>query len=172
MAFDVFDDDDGVVDHQADGEHDGQQGQQVDGEAENLHQKDRSDQRQRDRHHRDEDRAQRAEEQENDDDDDQQGVAEGLEDLADGIVDIFGGVVGDPRLHAGRQILLDPLHFGPHPGDDVEGVGVGQRPDADEDGRLAGEVDLGVVVLGAEGDIGDVAEADDGAVLLPGPPAA
>ena len=46
MALDVLDHDDGVVDHQTDGEHDGQQRQQVDGEAEHLHEEHRADERQ------------------------------------------------------------------------------------------------------------------------------
>ena len=51
MAFDIFYHDDGVVDHQPDGQYDGKQCQQVDAESENLHEKQATDQRQRDGHH-------------------------------------------------------------------------------------------------------------------------
>ncbi len=48
VALDVFHHHDGVIDHQADREHDRQQGQQVDGEAEHQHQEDGANQRNRD----------------------------------------------------------------------------------------------------------------------------
>jgi hypothetical protein len=157
---------DGVVHHEADGEDDRQQGEEVDGEPEGLHQEDAADKRYRDRHHRDEHRAERAEEEEDDDHDDQQGVAQGLEHFANGAVDIFGGVVGHTRLQAGRQVVLDRRHFRANALEHVDGVGVGQGPDPHEHGGLAREADLGVVVLGAERHVGDLPQAHDGAVLL------
>ena len=51
--------------------------------------------------------------------------------------------------------------------DHVERVGGRQHPDAHERRRLAVEADVLLVVLGAEHDVGDVAEPDDDAVLLP-----
>ena len=125
-----------------------------------------ADQRHRDRHHRDQHRAEGAEEEEDDDHHDQQRVAEGLEHLLDGVVDVVGGVVGDAGLQTGREVALDRRHLGPHPLDDVEGVGVGEGPDPHEDRGLPGEADLGVVVLGAQHHVGDVAQPHDGAVLL------
>ena len=74
VALHVFDHHDGIVHHQTDRKHDGQQGQQVDGKTEDLHQEYRADQRQRDGHHRDKHRAKGTQEQENDDNDDQQGL--------------------------------------------------------------------------------------------------
>ena len=62
MALDVLHHDDGVIHHQSDREHDGQQGQQVDGEAEREHQEDGANERNRDGHDRDEHRAHRARE--------------------------------------------------------------------------------------------------------------
>ena len=47
---------------------------------------------------------------------------------------------------------------------DVEQIGGGRDLDADIDGLLAVEADLGFVVVGAERDVGDVLQADDGAV--------
>ena len=71
MPLDVLDDDDGVVDHEPDREHDGEQRQQVQREPEDLHQEDGADERHRDGHERHEHRAERAEEEEDDDDDDE-----------------------------------------------------------------------------------------------------
>jgi hypothetical protein len=62
VSLDVLDHDDGVVDHQTDGKNNGQQREQVDGEAEELHQRHGANERHRNGHDRNQDRAQRAEE--------------------------------------------------------------------------------------------------------------
>ena len=51
-----------------------------------------------------------------------------------------------------------------HALDHVEQIGGGRHLDADIDRLLAVEADLGLVVFGAERDIGDVLEPHDGAV--------
>ena len=77
VALDVFDHDDGVVNDQSDRKHDRQQGQQVDGEARDQHQKDGADQRNRNRDDRDQNRTHRSKEKEDDDDDDNQRFRKG-----------------------------------------------------------------------------------------------
>ena len=72
MAADILDDDDGVVDDEADGEHERQQGEQIDRIAERQENNESADQRQRNGDGRNERRAHRAEEQEHDDRDDGQ----------------------------------------------------------------------------------------------------
>ena len=161
MAFDVLDHDNGVVDHQTDREDDGEQGQQVEGEAEDLHEKERADEGDRDRDDRHDDGADRAEEEEDDDHDDEERVDQSLHDFVDGVVDVSGGVVGDLRLHPGGQFLLDLLQLGPDALDHIDEVGIRQNPDAHENGFLAGEADLGVVILRAQHDVGDVAQPDE-----------
>jgi hypothetical protein len=74
MALDVLDHDDGVVHHQPDGQHDGEQREQVQREAERLHQEDAADQGHRDGDDRHQRRADRTEEQEDHEDHDQQRV--------------------------------------------------------------------------------------------------
>ena len=106
MAVDVLDDDDGVVDDEADGEHEGQQRQQVERVAERQQREHHADQRQRDRHDGDERRAQAAEEQEDDDDDDQRCFEQRLLHLRDRGIDELGGIVGDVGGHARRQLGL------------------------------------------------------------------
>ena len=68
--MDILDHHDGVVDHQTDGEHEGEQRQQIDRIAERQQEDRDTDQRQRDGDDRNERRADIAEEQEDDDDDD------------------------------------------------------------------------------------------------------
>ena len=63
MALDVLDHDDGIVHDQTDREHDGEQGEKVDGEPEDLHEENGADQRNRDRHHRHEHGTERSEEE-------------------------------------------------------------------------------------------------------------
>ncbi len=167
MALHVLHHDDGVVHHQTDGEDDGQQGEEVDGEAEGLHQEDPADQRYRDCHHRDQHRPEGAEEEKDDDHDDQKGVAEGLQHLMDGAGDVFGGVIGDVRLEAGGEVAFDGGHLDPNLFYDVQGVGVGEGPYPYEYRGLAGKADLGVVVLGPQHHVGDLAQPDDGPVLFP-----
>ena len=166
VALDVLDHHDRVVDDEPDRQHDGQQRQQVDGEAGGQHQEDGADQRDRDGDHRDDDGAERAEEQEDDQDDDQQRLGQRPQHLVDGVLDVGGRVVGHADLHAGRQLGLDGRHLGPHALDHFERVRRRQHPDAHEHRGLAVEADVLLVVLGAEHDVGDLAEADDDAVLL------
>ena len=68
---------------------------------------------------------------------------------------------------AGGQILFDGRHLRAHQLDHVQGVGVGQGPDAHEDGGLAGKTHLVVVILGPQHHVADVGQADDGPVLFP-----
>ena len=69
VALDVLDHDDGVVDHDADGQHQAEQRQGVEREAERRHDGEGADQRHRDRDQRDDGGAPVLQEDEHDDDD-------------------------------------------------------------------------------------------------------
>jgi len=84
-----------------------------------------------------------------------------LQHLAHRIGDVAGRVVGDARLEAGGEVALDPRHLPAHQLDHVQGVGVGQGPDPHEDRGLSGEAHLGVVVLGPQHHVGDLAQPHD-----------
>ena len=99
--------------------------------------------------------------------DDEQRLDQGVEDVVDRGVDVFGAVVGDAALQAGGQFLLDLLHLRPDALDDVDRVGVGQHEDAHENRALAGEAHLRVVILRAEDHVGDVAQPNERSVFLP-----
>ena len=134
VAVDVLDHDDGVVDDEADGQHQRQQRQQVDGIAERQQREHHADQRQRNGDDRDQRRAQVAEEQEDHHDDDQRRLQQRLLHLLDRGVDELGGVVGDGGLHAGRQLPLDVREGLAHVADDGQRIGGRRREDADEHG--------------------------------------
>ena len=172
MPFDVLHHHDGVVDHQTDREHHRQYGQQVDGKTKGLHQEHGADQRNRYGHNRYQHRAERSQEQEDDYHDNQQRIPEGIEHLVDRVGDVVGGIVGHAGLHAAGQFLLNRLHLGPDQFDDVQRVGVGERPNPHEYGSLSGEMHFGVVVLRPQDHLGYIAQAHDGAVPGRAPPVA
>jgi len=84
VALAVLDHDNGVVHHQADRKHNGQECEQVHCEPEYLHQEYRADERHRDGDHGDEDCAQRAQEEEDDHHDNQHRLGQGGDHLFDG----------------------------------------------------------------------------------------
>ena len=81
MLFDVFDDDDGVVDDQADGQDHGEKGQGVDGEIEDLKGRKGPDDRNRHGQDRDERRPPFLQEDEDDEDDQEQRFDKGIFDF-------------------------------------------------------------------------------------------
>ena len=157
MPLDVFNHHDRVVDHEPHREHDGEQREQIDGEAGRHHQEDGADQGDRNRHDRDDDRAHGAEEQEDDEDDDEERLREGLQDLVDGTLDVLRRIVRDAGLHPDGELRSDARHRLAHPPDHLQRIGGRKHPDAHEDGALAVEADVLLVVLGAQRDVRDVA---------------
>jgi len=167
MTLDVFHDDNGVVHHETDRKHNREQREQIQSEPKELHEKNAADERHRDRHDRDQHRAEGTEEKENHDDDDEQRVDERFGYVVDGLADVFRGIVADARRETGRQILLDLLQFGAGALDNIDRVRIRQRKDVHEHGGLAGISHLSIVIFGAKLDIGDIFEMDDGIILLP-----
>ena len=163
----VFHHNDGVVHHQPHRQHDGQQGEQVEGEAGQLHQKHGADQRHRNGHHRHQHRAPGAEKQEDDPHHDQQGFHQGADHLANGVVHVFRGVVAYLRREPLGQIRPEFAKIGPHPGDHLDHIGVGQRKDPHKHRGLTVEADLGVIVLRPQLHLGHVFQTDQGIVLAP-----
>ncbi len=111
MTLHVFHHDDGIVDHQTDGKDDREQGEEIDREAEDLHEEHGPHERDRDCDDRDDGGAPRAQEKEDDEADDGERLDEGPEDVIDRGVDVTGAVEGDAAVHAGGQFLLDLLHL-------------------------------------------------------------
>ncbi len=166
VPFDVLDHDDRVVHDEPDGEHDREERQEVDREAGDEHEKDGADERDRNRDDGDEDGAERPQEQEDDDDDDEERLGERLEDLVDRVLDVLRRVVGDPDLHARRELRPDARDRLAHALDHVERVRGREHPDAHERRALPVEADVRFVVLGAEDDVRDLAELHDRALVL------
>ena len=158
MAVDVLDDDDRVVNDQPDAEHQGEQRQKVDRIAERQQRDHHPDQREWNGDDRDERRAQIAQEQENHDNDDRRRLNERLGDLIDGGANEGGRIVGDRRLEAGGQLVLDARHDRPDTVDHGQRIGFRRAIDANEHRLEAIEHRGGVGGLGPELDLGDVAK--------------
>ena len=159
VALDVLDHDDGVVDDDADRQHQAEQRQRVEGDAHRGHDGERPDQRDRDGEDRDDRRAPGLQEQDHDDDDEDHGLEECRDDGVDGGLDEGRGIIDDRVVEAGREALLQPLHLGDDGVRGGERVGAGALEDAEGGGRLVVEVGVQRVVLRAQLDAGDVAQA-------------
>ena len=103
MSEDVFKHDNGVIDHKADGEDEGQKRQRVKAVAHKVHGETHPYQRDGYGDERNEGRAHRAQEKENDGENEDDRLDNRLVDRADGAVDEDRAVVGDVQLHALRQ---------------------------------------------------------------------
>ena len=112
-----------------------------------VHQREGRDQRDRDGHHRDDRGAERAQEQQSHQHDQAHGLGDGREHGGDRALDEHGRVVGDHRVHAGRQVLEQLRQGGADGAGDIERVGGGLLDDADRDRVLAVEAGDAPVVL-------------------------
>src|SRR6476620_8234042 len=104
-ALDVLDHDDGVVDHDADGKHDGEQGDRVGRVTDRLQDDEGADQAHRDGNGRNEGGAHTAEEQVDDDDDEDESLDQGLLNFLDGCRNGRRRVIGDLPGHVVRKVL-------------------------------------------------------------------
>ena len=93
-TFDVFDHDDRVVDHDADGEYQTEQGQQVDGKTEQQHAREGSDDGNRNGQQRNQRRARILKEQKHHQHHQHDGFDEGVDHLLDRYAHELGGVEG------------------------------------------------------------------------------
>ena len=157
---DVLDHDDGVVDHDGDGEHQAEQRDQVDGQAERGHQREGADQRDRDGDGRDQRAAPVLQEDEDGEEDQDAGFDQGLDDAVDGVVDEDRGVEQDRVVEPLGERALELVHLGLDRLLHRERVGGRQLVDRDARGGLPGQVGEVAVGLGTQLDPGHVADAD------------
>ena len=111
VALDIFDDHNRVVDHDADSQHQPEQGQVVDRNPERREDRERADERDRNGDHRNNRRPPRLQEQEdhahdqNDRDEDRE------DDLVDGFADEVGRIVDALIVQSGRKALSELIHL-------------------------------------------------------------
>ena len=137
LAHDVFHHHDGVVHHQGHGQHQAEQGEDVDGETERQHERQGADQGDRHGDHRNQGGAHVLQEHVYHQDHQQHRLQQGHDDLMDGTADKGGGVVFDRPCHVLGKILGQPFHGLHHRFLDLQPVGVGQLRDHQKRGGLA-----------------------------------
>ena len=113
-AFDVLDDDDRVVDQDADRQHHREQRNRVGAVAHHQQHREAADHADRDRDRGDQGRAQGAEKQEDHDHDEREGNDQSDRDVADGVLNEGGGVVADEIFQTRRKLLAQAVEIGPH----------------------------------------------------------
>ena len=167
VADDVFEDDDRVIDHDADGQHQGQQGKDVDAITEEVEQPEGSQNRDGDRrggNHRGAGVPQKEKDQK---DHENRGNPDGLGHFADGGFDVERGVVGKIEADIRWKQGADAGDFRTDAAGDVDGVSVGLFNHAQPHRRLPVEARDGVLDLRADLHGGDVAQANRRTVHLP-----
>ena len=174
MPLDVLHHHDGVVDDDADGQDQAEQGEVVQGEMRREHHREGADQGHRNGDDRDQSRPPALQEDDHHDHHEHQGLEQGLVDLVDGLADVLGGVVDDLIVEPRREALAQNLHLLDHAFRGVEGVGPGLLQYADGGGgpdlRLAvleeAQIGVGGVVLRAEFDTRHVRDAGDAVLVV------
>ena len=156
QALDVLQHHDGVVHHDTDGQHHGEQGQGVNGEAEQPQPGEGADQGDGHGHQGNHRGAPVLQEDEDDDGHQDQGFHQGVHHFGDGGLDELGGVERHHVIHVAGELLLQFVHAQLHLLGHVQGVGAGLQEDADADHGLAQQGGGGVVVLGAQLDPGHI----------------
>ena len=155
-----FDHDDGVVDDDADGEHQAEHRQRVHREAEHREKNERADQRHGHGEKRNDRRPQVLQKDENHQGDQDDRLDEGMDDAFDGGIDRRRGVIDDLVVHVRRK---QPLRLAQGFVDRFGGlelVCARQQIDGHRAGWLAVEPAEGVVVLRAELGAPDVLDPD------------
>ena len=159
VAIDVLQHDDGIVHHQADRQHQREQGQRVDREAEHQHERERAHQRHRNRHQRHQHCAPVTQEEQAHRRHQQHRLPDGGEHRIDGALDEHRAVIGDVHRHALGQFALQPRHHLVQPALEVERVGGGLLDETDRHRGPAHEAYRSAFVLGRHLDAADVADA-------------
>ena len=146
VALDRLDHHDGVVHHEADGQHQAEERQRVDREAQEREDHERADQRDRHRQQRDQGRPEALEEDEDDDGHQGEGLDERYHDLPDAGGHRQGRVERRHVVKIVRESRLGLLHQLRRRLHGLDGVGAGQLVDGDE--RPGAPVEAGFPEVG------------------------
>ena len=137
VMFDGFDDDDRIIDHETDGEHEAEERERVHREPEKREQRKRAEQRNGHGEQRDECRAPALQEDENHEDDEHQRLDERMLDLHHALRDGERGVQADDVFEVRREFLRQLLLRLLRAISSGDGVGAGELVERDQRGGLA-----------------------------------
>ena len=160
-ALDILHHHDGVVDHDANGQHQAEQRQVVQAEAHGGHGGEGAHNSHRHGNERDDGGAPVLQEDEHHNRHQSDGVAQGLEHLDNRFLDERRGVVNDFIIQPLGEALFQLVHLVIHTLGGGQGVGAGQLEDGQRHRGLAVEGARLIVLLGPQLQPGDVAQADD-----------
>ena len=161
-AFDVLDHDDGIVDQNTDRQHHAEQGQHVDGKAEQPQAQTGACKRNGHYQCRYQRSAPVLQEQEHDQEDEDHGLDQRLDDLFDRDLDEGRGVVGNRPGDVLRQAVAQLFHPLLHAFGGGQGIGAGSELDGHARHGLAVESGGGGVALRADFHACDIAQANAG----------
>ena len=166
MVLDRFDHHDGVIDDEANGEHEAEERKRVDGKSEQRENGEGADERDRNGEERNERRAPSLQENEYDDDNEKQCFEEGFDNFLDAGRDRERRVERLGVLHARRKTLSQRCHELLCFPRRIERVAARCLVKRDDRGRLALEAALHIVVLRTKFDAGHVLEAEKGTIRI------
>ena len=167
VANDVFQHHDGVIHHDADGEHEGEEGEDVDAVSEEIEKGEGAENRNGNRGGRN-NRGPRVVQKEKDQHDNEKaGDPQCDHHLVNGVLHIEGGVKGDVDFDIGRQGGADDIQFSPDPFGDLDGIGVRLFDHAEADGRFPLEPGDGFLHFRANLDRRHVSETNGGIGRFP-----
>ena len=166
VALDVLDHDDGVVDHDADRQHQTEQRQGVERNAGGRHDGERADQRHRDGEDGNDRGPPGLQEQDHHEHDQDQRLEQRLDHRIDRGLDELGRVVDDGIVDAAREDLLETLHLRLDALGGRKRVGARALEDGKRRGVLVVEIGVQRVVLRPQLDPGDIAQPGHRAVGL------
>ena len=158
IAFDVLNDNDGVIHDNADGEHQTKERQIVDGKAERMHHGKRANQRNRHRRERNDRRAPGLKKQHHDDDHESDGFQQRRDHGFNRAAHENRRVVNDRIINSRREFFLQLLHFGSHVVREIDCVRTGKLKNRDCRGRFVIEQAAQRILRRAEFDAGNVLE--------------
>ena len=161
VSLDVFDHDNSIIDDDADSEHEAEEAQVVEREAEDLHDRQRADERHRNGEQRDDGGTPALQEKNDHEDDEQHGLDERGEHGFDRGSDKLGGVIIDAVVDARREALLQLGEACIHGVGGLDGVAARELEHAERDGVVTVHVGLAGVVAGAKLDACDIAQTHD-----------
>ena len=165
-AFDILDHHDGVVDHDADRQHHGQQRHRIGGISDDQQHREGPDQADRHCDGRDDGGAQAAKEQEHHDDDQHEGFADRLQHLADRVVHEGGRIVNSPISQPLGKTRRQLGQGRVHGGRGFHGIGARRQINGDRHRRLAVEPAEIILVLCAHLDASHISHPNDGSIRV------
>ena len=164
VALDVLDDDDGVVDHDADGENQAKQRQRVERDPHQAHDEECADERDGNGEDRDDRCAPRLQEQNHDEDHEHERFSQRVDHGVNRELNKLRRIVDDGVADARREVLFQVLHLSLDGRRRRERIRAGLLKDDEGRRGLVVQIRVDGVVLGAKLDTRDVTDADDGAI--------